>query len=283
MNMMKKLMNMKKREKSAERTESERYIASMHSLGRAGALGAAAIILAMPIMLGLLFDALPSVGAIAQAALPLLMIFLPSNLFEVIMYTPVLGSSIYLTLITGEVMNLKLPVVNSVLDAMKAEAGTEEADVLTTIAVCTASLVTAIVVAIGVALMVPLKPVMTSAAMKTASANIVPALFGALLAGIVGKDLGGGVTARGKLWGMVPAAIIVAVITVFDTQLSVLLHLDRLLGRAGDGVIMASLQGFVIIAMMPITHFFSKWLYKKGYLRIALPGETITRRVKNRR
>lgn len=268
-------------EKKRRDTDAERYINSMHTIGRAGAVGAVVILLGMPTALGLMFGAMPKVGTVLQAAIPLLAIFLPSNLFEVLTYTPILGSAVYLTLITGEVINLKLPVVNSVISVMKAEPGTQEADVLAVFAVCTASLVTAVVVAVGVALMVPLQPVLTAPVVKTVASNIVPALFGALLTGALGREIGGGVTARGRLYGMLPAAALVAAITVFDAPLSAFLGLDRLIGREG-GVIMSAFSGFVIIAMLPITHFFSKWLYKRGYISIALPGETLTRRGRSR-
>jgi hypothetical protein len=37
---------------------------------------------------------------------------------------------------------------------------------------------------------------------------------------------------------------------------------------------MTSLQGFVIIALMPVTHFSGKWMYRRGYIAVTLPGES---------
>ncbi|MDR2421193.1 MAG: hypothetical protein LBD49_03690 [Oscillospiraceae bacterium] len=272
---------MKKRKKRGGGTDAERYMNSMHTLGRLGAAGAVVILIGMPVALGLIFNAMPRAGETLRAALPLLAIFLPSNLFEVLTYTPVFGSAVYLTLITGEVVNLKLPVLNSVMGAMKAEPGSQEADVLAVIAVCAASLVTAAVVAAGIALMAPLRPILTAPVVRTASANIVPALFGALLAGVAGRELGGGVTARGRLLGLFPAAALTALITVFDGRLSAFLGLDKLMGQEG-GVIIPSFRSFVIIALLPVTYFFGKWMYKRGYIAVALPGETLNRRGRNR-
>jgi hypothetical protein len=36
---------------------------------------------------------------------------------------------------------------------------------------------------------------------------------------------------------------------------------------------MTVFQGFVIIAMLPLSYFGTKWLYKKGYIRVYLPEE----------
>ncbi|MDR1131752.1 MAG: hypothetical protein LBL15_04975 [Oscillospiraceae bacterium] len=265
---------MLKNEKAAEnasKPDNARYIASMHRLGRGGMIGALLIMLGMPTVLGVYFDALPGVGQILQAAIPLLIIFLPSNLFEVLSYTPILGSAIYLTLMTGEVINLKLPVVNVVFRIMAVEAGTVEADVIASVAVSIASLVTMLIVALGIALTLPLQPVLALPSVKIASNNLFPAVMGALLVNmLLTNDLGGGIYARGRLKGLVLPAVLVALLTGFDSQISAFLHLDTLLGQAGNGVIMSVLQGFVIIAILPVAYFSTKRLYNRGAITVDL-------------
>jgi hypothetical protein len=182
------------RNKDIAESANEQYVNSMHRLGRGGAIGAILVMLGIPTVLGIYFDALPSVGQVVQAALPLVIVFLPSNLFEVMTYTPILGSSIYLALVTGEVINLKLPVVNSVFKDMNIETGTVDADVISSIAISIASLAVMIIVAIGIVLAVPLQPILASSGVETASSNLLPAVLGSLLASmLLTSHLGGNI------------------------------------------------------------------------------------------
>jgi hypothetical protein len=38
-------------------------------------------------------------------------------------------------------------------------------------------------------------------------------------------------------------------------------------------VIMTVFQGFVIIGVLPVSYFCTRWLYKKGLIQVSLPGE----------
>ena len=62
----------------------------------------------------------------------------------------------------------------------KTEPGTAEHEIVTTIAVATSAITTTLVIVVGVVLLVPLQPVLQSAALQPAFNNVVPALFGAL-------------------------------------------------------------------------------------------------------
>ncbi|MDR2357542.1 MAG: hypothetical protein LBD92_05620 [Oscillospiraceae bacterium] len=256
--------------KSAD-MDGETYIESMHRLGRAGMLGAIAVMLGLPTVLGICFGQLPSLGAIFRSAAPLLIIFVPSSLFEVIYYTPILGSSVYLTFITGEVLNLKLPVVNNALKLMNVEPGGEDSDIVSSIAVCSATFVTAAVVAVGVLLASPFQPLLASSAVRVASANTLPAIFGSLIVNALVSSPGGGIVVEGRIKSALIPAAFVALITLFDRRISVFLHLDSLLGADGSGVIISHLQGFVVIATVPVTYFYTKWLYNKNIIRVRPP------------
>ena len=66
--------------------------------------------------------------------------------------------------------------------------GTDEGEVISTIAVATSSIVTTAVIALGVALLVPLTPLLENPAIKPAFDNILPALFGGLAVVYVSKN-----------------------------------------------------------------------------------------------
>ncbi|MDR0671752.1 MAG: hypothetical protein LBF64_05505 [Oscillospiraceae bacterium] len=249
--------------------ERARHLRAMHRLGRWGTAGALLIMLGIPTLLGIRFDCLPSFGRVFQTALPLLMIFVPSSLSEVLYYTPILGSSVYLSFITGEIINIKLPVAGNALKQLQVEAGTEDADVIAALAVGVSSLLVMGLVVVCMVLFVPLQPILTQPAVRTVSANVLPALFGALAAGALGRSLGGGLRAIGRWKGLLPPAVLTLLIARFDREISLFLGLDAALGQPGRGVIMSSFRGFVILMLLPITYYGSRFLYKRGHIRVA--------------
>lgn len=240
---------------------TQEYISSMHRLGRIGGAVAVAVMFAMPIIAGLFFNSMPSLKQILTASAGLLAIFLPVTIAEVISYTPVLGSSIYLTLVTGNVMNLKVPVANNAVKLTDVQPGSEEGDVIGNIAVSISSFVTVLIIALGVILMVPLRPLLTVPAVKTATTYIMPALFGSMALGIFSNKIGGGVRAPGRLKGAIAPAIIMAALTL----------LDKFVLKTG---MLSSLQGVLILIMLPVAYFGTKMLFKKGKIKVLLPDES---------
>jgi hypothetical protein len=98
-------------------------------------------------------------------------------------------------------------------------------------------------------------------------------MLGCLLVSSLGPSVGGGVTVKGRIKCAVAPVLFVAALTLFDRQISVFFHLDRLFGTEGSGVIMSVLQGFVIMCTLPITNFSAKWLYRKKYVSVRLPDD----------
>lgn len=233
------------------------YLDSMHRLGRLGALGAIFISIMIPTIISIAFDIFPGFLKIITTSAGLLAIFFPVAVSEVLSFTPVLGSSIYLTLITGNVMNLKLPVAANSVKLLNVEQGTEKGDVISAIAISISSIATVVIIAIGVLLMVPLKPVLSTPAVQTASHYILPALFGALSLGLLGRNVGGGVIIKGRFKAAIIPAIIVVTIFFISPFLA---H---------------NLSGVLIIVSLPITYFSSKFLYKRGKIKVILPTDEV--------
>jgi len=232
---------------------TKEYMDQMHRIGRLSAAFAIIIMIVIPTIMAITFDAFPGIGTILAGAAGLLAIFIPLTISELISYTPVLGTSIYMTLITGNVMNLKLPCAMNAIKLLGAESGTEKGDVIAAIAVSVSSIVTVITIAMGVILLVPLKPILTMPAVTTASQYILPALFGAFGLSLVSSDIGGGVIVKGRLKGaIIPALIIIGLFFVSQELVS-------------------QLQGALIIVLLPVTFFGTKWLYKKGKITVKLP------------
>ncbi|MDR3123146.1 MAG: hypothetical protein LBU16_05135 [Treponema sp.] len=241
--------------------DSRAHLNAMHRLGRIGIACAIVIMLGIPTITGLYFNAMPTILQVFTTAIGLLALFVPSAFSETIAYSPILGSSFYLAQITGNITNLKIPVSKSALHILDVEEGTEDADIVTSITVSVSSFVTITVIVLGVILLQPLSPVLNTPVFRQASSNILQALFGSLIVSRLGNHLGGGITCRGRWKGIVLLFAIVGVACII-----VMYVLKK-------PMVWALYQGFLMLALIPIGWFGYKWLYKSGQIKVMLPGE----------
>lgn len=86
----------------------------------------------------------------------------------------------YLAFITGNLINMKIPCAINARDTVGAKSGTPENEIISTLSIATSSLVTILVLALGVLLLVPLQPILQSPVLQPAFDYVVPALFGAM-------------------------------------------------------------------------------------------------------
>ena len=210
----------------------KKYETSIHRTGRIGVIIAIVFMLGIPTILSAVYDVWPeSIGQIFAVGGGLLAVFLPTNIAEVLSYTPILGSSAYLTFLTGNVMNLKIPVVINAQVLTDTSQGTDEGDTIATIGV----------------LLVPLRPVLTSPAVQTATQYLLPALFGGILLSFVNDDCGE-YEAKGKSLTMILPLILVFVINAFYP----------LTGK----------EGFVVLLCMGVTVICALVMYKAGIIKM---------------
>ena len=95
----------------------------------------------------------------------------------------------YLSFVTGNIVNLKLPCAISAMENAKVKSNTEEGEVISTIAIATSSIVTTVILAIGILIFAPFLQTFTeSALLMPAFKQVIPALFGALGAGYFVKN-----------------------------------------------------------------------------------------------
>ena len=165
------------------------YEEKTHVYGRIWIFSALAVIFAYPIITCIAFDAWPDWKAVLGGLLGVAPIFWTVGFIEVMTFVPMLGTAgSYLAFVTGNLTNLKVPAALNAMENAKAKPGTEEGKVFSTIAVATSSIVTTIVIALGVALLVPLTPVLNSPTLKPAFDNILPSLFGGLAVVYISKN-----------------------------------------------------------------------------------------------
>ncbi len=224
------------------------YLNWVHRFGRIGLIVLVLYMIAIPIILCTVYNAFPPLDSFIKGGIGVWAMFVPLTISECISYSPLLGSSSYLAFLTGNVLNLKLPAALNAAKLTNTEVTTEEGDAIAMVAVASSSILTIIVIAIGVVLLVPLRPVLDLPQVKTATAYMLPALFGSLFIGLLGKDSGKHII-RGKLLIPIIPTLIIFALTVF-------------------GVIRSGFEGIAILVMLPITMLCAWILYRKGLVKV---------------
>ena len=157
------------------------YTKKTHVIGRTVSIITLVMLVGAPFLIGKLLGAYPDLGAVGKGFLSVGIVWLVSSIAEFLISTPMLGAGGgYLAFITGNLINMKIPCAVNARDMVGAKTGTPENEIISTISIATSSLVTILVLALGVLLMVPLQPVLQSEVLQPAFENVVPALFGAM-------------------------------------------------------------------------------------------------------
>ena len=158
-----------------------KYNEKTHFYGRIGLWIGIVLLLAAPFLFGVSLNAMPDMQAFAMGFMSIAVIYIPSCTAESLIYTPMLGAGgSYLAFITGNLINMKIPCALNARDIAGTEAGTTENEIVSTLSIAASSLVTTLVIAIGVLLIIPLRPVLEMPELQPAFNNVVPALFGAM-------------------------------------------------------------------------------------------------------
>ncbi len=159
----------------------KQYNERTHLFGRIFLWIGIALLVGAPFAMGIALDAMPNMSAFGKALAQIAIIYIPSCIVEFLIYTPMLGAGgSYLAFITGNLINMKIPCALNARDIVGTEAGTPENEIVSTLSIAASSLVTTLVIALGVLLITPLRPVLESDVLQPAFNNVVPALFGAM-------------------------------------------------------------------------------------------------------
>lgn len=168
------------------KTKSARtYYDKVHTWGRISTVTALCVLLMFPMAICLYLGVFPPFEKVFQGLMKVIPLYWSVAVVEVLFYTPMLGAGgTYLSFVTGNIVNLKLPCAISAMESAKVKANSEEGEVISTIAIATSSIVTTVVLAIGVLAFAPFLETFTSSALlMPAFKEVIPALFGALGAG----------------------------------------------------------------------------------------------------
>lgn len=213
---------------------------SVHRDGTVWNLTIMALLILFPVLVGLIFSAVPDWKGVGLGLLATAPMYWAVGVIEVISFYPMLGAGgSYLSFVTGNITNLKLPCAINALESNEVKAQSEEGEIISTISIAVSSIVTTIIVILGVILIIPLEPILlNNPVLDPAFAQLLPALFGAL-----------GVVFISKNWKIAIAPIVLMLILfIFVPALN-----------SGTVGIMVPVGVVLTIAM-------SRVLYKKGLL-----------------
>ncbi len=234
---------------------TDSFQAWAHKWGRVGTLIALIYMIALPFIVLACYDSVPSFGEVVNlGTISILMIYIPVGFSEAISYTPILGASSYLTFITGNIMNLKLPCAVNAMKLAKKEPNTPEGEAISSVAVAVCSIMTVIILALAAALSAWISPVFEIPNVKTASNYLIPALFGSLTLGLFASTGTGKKVVKNGIMGVVPVIVIITVLS--------------LIARIAAGSSLFGMVGFLILFMLPITIISSRIMWKKGIIKV---------------
>ena len=219
--------------------DTNTYMAGVHRDGRIWNIGMMLLLILFPVSVAFLFGAAPDWGALALGLLATAPMYWAVGIIEIFTFVPMLGAGgSYLSFVTGNISNLKLPCALNALEQNGVSASSEEGEIISTIAIAVSSIVTTVIILIGVICIVPLTPILEAPVLEPAFAQMLPALFGGLGVAFVSKN-----------WKIAVAPVVLMLILfIFVPALN-----------AGTVGIMVPVSVLFTIAV-------SRILYKKGVL-----------------
>ena len=169
--------------------QTRSYMDSVHRDGRIWNLCVMVILFLFPVSVGLIFHAGLDwhgflFGLIATAPM-----YWAVGVIETFTYVPMLGAGgSYLSFVTGNISNLKLPCALNALQQADVNVNSEEGEVISTVAIAVSSIVTTLIIILGVILITPLTPILEAPVLEPAFAQLLPALFGGLGVVFISKN-----------------------------------------------------------------------------------------------
>ena len=165
------------------------YMDSVHRDGRIWNLSMMALLMAFPIVVAVVFQAVPDWNGLMGGLIATMPMYWAVGIVEIFTYVPMLGAGgTYLSFVTGNISNLKLPCAIDAMERAGVKASSEEGEVISTISIAVSSIVTTLIILIGVICIVPLTPILESPVLVPAFDMILPALFGGLAVVFISKN-----------------------------------------------------------------------------------------------
>lgn len=162
---------------------------TVHRDGRIWNISIMIILIMFPVSVAIIFDAMPDWRGVGMGLLATAPMYWAVGVIETITFIPMLGAGgSYLSFVTGNISNLKLPCAISALENANADPKSEEGEIISTVSIAISSIVTTVIIILGVILIIPLSPILSNEALTPAFDQMLPALFGALGVALISKN-----------------------------------------------------------------------------------------------
>lgn len=159
----------------------DNYANQTHRIGKISTFIAVLLILMAPTVITIVHGkgVEIQISNTVSAIITLTAIYGIVSVVEVVSFSPFLGSAgSYLSFITRNIMNMKLPAATNALRANNVERGTDEGEVISTLAIGASSIVTTLVLFLGILFLGNLLvPIITGPALAPVFNNVTPALL----------------------------------------------------------------------------------------------------------
>ena len=156
------------------------YIEKLHRHGRRFMIISTVLMLLVPFVFSWINNAWPTWDLIVKGFMTVGAIYIPIGIIETLNYAPMLGvGATYISHVTGNISNMKLPAALSAMKQANVEPGSDEAEIIATLSVAASSIVTTIIIFVGVVLLLPYLGVVQEF-LGPVTDYLVPAIFGAL-------------------------------------------------------------------------------------------------------
>lgn len=160
-------------------TNREKHNLSMHNLGRMFTCAVLALMLLVPVVYCISAKTLPSWKALASC-IPFILGYMAIGLVEAFSYAPLLGTGgQYMSFITGNISNMKLPCAVNSQNIAKVKQGSEEQEIVTTVSIAVCAMTATVIIAIGLIPLFLLQDKIVSI-LNPISPYVIPAIFGGL-------------------------------------------------------------------------------------------------------
>ncbi len=217
------------------------YMDSVHRYGMIWGYIILALIIVFPVALMIMFGAVPEWEPLLKGMLATVPMYWAVGIIEIFTYVPMLGAGgAYLSFVTGNISNLKLPCALNALESANLKASSEEGELVSTISIAVSSIVTTGIIVLGVILIsvTPLSNLLSSPTLQPAFDQILPALFGGLAVVFVSKN-----------WKVaLPTIILMLILFIFVPALN------------------ASTVGIMVPVGVVFTILVARLMYKKGII-----------------
>lgn len=169
--------------------KSDDYERRAHIIGRTTLTIGLILTFLPPLILWLVYGIVPPRKNLINGIISISTVMLPVSIVEILTFSPMLGSSaMYMSYLTGNISNMKIPSAAIAMEVTDAKASTKEGDILATLAIAGSVIASEIIIVIGVILISPIIVKLDNPVLQPAFQQILPALFGSIGAYYILKE-----------------------------------------------------------------------------------------------